>query len=69
WRPVHLVSDNRIAAYETARTHYAFDLPDDVTVIVSARLFFRRAFQGLAELKGWDDPDILMEEASVTLAH
>ncbi|MCJ7550886.1 MAG: hypothetical protein MUQ30_14525 [Anaerolineae bacterium] len=69
WRPVHLVSDNRIAAYETARTHYAFDLPDDGTVIISARLFFRRAFQGLAELKGWDDPDILMEEASVTLAH
>jgi len=65
WRPVHLVSDNRIAAYETARTDYAFDLPDDGKVIVSARLFFRRAFQELAELKGWDDQDILMAKDRV----
>ncbi len=32
---------------------------------VKVRLIFRRAFQALAEQKGWTDPDILMEEAMI----
>jgi len=37
-------------------------------VVVEARLVFRRAFQELMRQKGWDDPDILMEEETITIA-
>lgn len=60
WRDVTLVSDNRIAAYETASTSYAFELPAAGDVTVEATLWYRRSFQYLADLKGWDDPDVLM---------
>jgi len=35
--------------------------------IVEAHLIFRRAFQQLAEQKGWTDPDIVMEEETVVV--
>ncbi|MGC9521937.1 MAG: carboxypeptidase regulatory-like domain-containing protein [Anaerolineae bacterium] len=67
WRPIHLVSDNRIAAFETATTSYAFEAPSEGPVTVEARLYFRRAFQKLMEEKAWDDPDVLMEEARLSV--
>jgi hypothetical protein len=66
WRPVTIVDDNRIPALATDATEYLFEAPDD-DVTVHIRLLFRRAFDELAHLKGWDDPDILMEEATIQL--
>ncbi len=60
WRDVTLVYDNRIAAFETATTSYEFELSADGPMTVEVALWYRRSFQELAELKGWDDPDILM---------
>jgi hypothetical protein len=34
---------------------------------VNVRVVFRRTFQTLAEQKGWNDPDILMEEATISI--
>jgi hypothetical protein len=62
WRPVTLVEDTRLAALATDITHYTFDAPEGETITVNVRLVFRRAFSELMEQKGWDDPDILMEE-------
>ena len=67
WRDVTLVADNRIAAYETAETDYVFEAPAEGEVTVTAQLLFRRSFQKLAELKGWDDPDITMTSDEITL--
>lgn len=67
WRPIELVSDNRIAAYETATTAYAFRLSGEGAPQVVARLYFRRAFQKLMVEKDWQDPDLLMEEAVLTV--
>jgi hypothetical protein len=67
WRPVTIVEDNRLAAFATDSSRYTFEAPADGPVVVEARLLFRRAFQKLAEEKGWDDPDIVMEEATVTV--
>jgi len=36
-------------------------------VKVRAHLIFRRAFRTLQKQKGWDTPDILMNEVEVTL--
>ncbi len=67
WRDIELVEDTRIAAFATDVSQYTFAAPDDGEITVEARLLFRRAFQELMEQKGWDDPDILMEEGTVVL--
>lgn len=68
WRPVTVVSDTRLPALATDRSRYTFDLPvGSRAARVEARLIFRRAFQKLAEQKGWNDPDIVMERASLTV--
>ncbi len=68
WRPVTVVEDTRLPAFATDVTRYVFDLPPGQTVQVRARLWFRRAFQAVAQQKGWNDPDILMEEATLRVA-
>jgi hypothetical protein len=68
WRPVTIVEDNRIAAMATDTTSYTFAAPDNQNVTVHVRLLYRRAFYELANLKGWHDPDIVMEEATINLS-
>jgi hypothetical protein len=68
WRDIRLVEDTRLAAFETNVSQYTFAAPTGGPVTVDARLVFRRAFQQLMEWKGWDDPDILMEEETITVA-
>jgi hypothetical protein len=65
WRPVTVVEDTRLAALTTDTTRYTFDAPADEVVTVDVRLIFRRAFAELAQQKGWDDPDILMEHETL----
>ena len=65
WRPVTIAEDTRLAALATDVTQYTFSLPSGAAARVHVRLLFRRAFQELAELKGWEDPDILMEETII----
>ena len=66
WRPVTIVEDTRLAAMATDESRYVFEAPAGAAS-VDAQLVFRRAFQELAEQKGWDDPDILMERATLKL--
>jgi hypothetical protein len=68
WRDIRLVEDTRLAAFATDTSQYAFAMPAEGDATVKARLVFRRAFQKLMEQKGWDDPDILMEEATIPVA-
>jgi len=65
WRPISIVQDTRLAAMATDTTRYSFDLPAGKAAQVKVRLVFRRAFQELMKLKGWTDPDVLMEEETI----
>lgn len=65
WRPVTIVSDTRLPAMATDTSQYVFDVIDAEDASVDVRLIFRRAFQELSEQKGWNDPDILMEQATI----
>ncbi len=67
WRPVTIVEDTRLAAMQSDVSRYVFDAPAGAAG-VDVQLVFRRAFQELAQQKGWDDPDILMERATLELA-
>lgn len=63
WKQTLIVSDNRIPALGSNRSAYTFAAPaggGPVTVI--AKLRFRRTFQAVMEAKGWNEPDIVMEQ-------
>jgi hypothetical protein len=62
WNMTRIASDNRIAAFATDTSSYTFELPPGGKGKVEIRLLYRRAFKELMDQKGWDDPDILMEE-------
>jgi len=64
WNPTRVLSDSRLAAFAADTTHYLFDASRSTGPLsVETRLLFRRAFVELMDQKGWDVPDILMEEA------
>ena len=67
WNQTRLVSDNRLAAFQTDTSRYVFTAPPTGGVKIAVRLIYRRAFRGLADQKGWDIPDILMEEAEIAV--
>jgi len=66
WNPTRVISDNRIAAFESDTTKYIFDAPRDPAEI-NVTLIFRRVFKELSEQKGWDASDIVMEEYIVMI--
>ncbi len=65
WRPTRVVTDTRIPALATDVSRYRFAMPTNGSATIRVRLIFRRAFQQLMEWKGWNDPDILMEEQTI----
>jgi mono/diheme cytochrome c family protein len=67
WNQTRVLSDNRIQAFATDSTTYTFMAPASGPVNVSVILLFRRAFIELMDLKGWDVPDTVMAERSITL--
>lgn len=67
WNPTRIVSDNRIAAFESDTTTYTFTAPKNGKINVKITLLFRRAFKELMDQKGWDVPDIIMEEKILTM--
>ena len=61
WNPTILREDTRLPAKATEVSTYEFrGLEGPATV--HAKLVFRRAFRELAQQKGWNDPDIVMQQ-------
>lgn len=67
WNQTVIVSDNRIAAFATDSSSYTFAAQPDVAVTVDVKLLFRRAYKQLADLKKWNDPDLVMASEHVIL--
>ena len=68
WNPTRILEDTRLPALETRTSTYTFAVPAGTgPVTVEARLIFRRAFYDLMQQKGWDAPDILMEQTSAAV--
>ncbi len=68
WKQTKILADNRIAARATDVSNYEFQVPaGSGTVTVTGKLIFRRAFIELAEQKGWNAPDILMNQVTVVI--
>ena len=67
WREISLVEDTRLPAMATDTTSYTFAAPAGKAVTVNVRLLYRRAFYDLQQQKGWDDPDIVMEQETLQI--
>jgi hypothetical protein len=68
WKQTSILSDNRLWALESDSSAYTFRIPPGGgTVSVTVRLLFRRTFQAEMDARGWNVPDILMEQAQVDL--
>jgi len=67
WNPTRIVSDNRIAAFETDKTNFQFVDPIEGKLTINVKLVYRRAFIELMDQKSWDAPDIIMAEEVIVL--
>jgi len=61
WNPTTVISDNRLAAFETDKSDFRFQFTNG-PIQVQVILLYRRAFIDLADQKSWDLSDIVMEE-------
>jgi len=68
WNPTRVVMDTRIKALESDAGEFLFAAPDSGDARVEAVLLYRRAYKKLTELKGWNEPDIVMESAAVSVS-
>lgn len=69
WKQTRLLSDNRLAAFESDSSSYLFALPPaSQPVTVTVRLLFRRSFIEDMDARGWGMADILMEEITVPVS-
>jgi len=68
WRKARILSDNRIRAGGRDISKYVFERPAAAAEVkVEARLIYRRAYQAMAEIKGWDVPDLVLKTAGATV--
>jgi hypothetical protein len=66
WNQTRLMSDTRIPALATDGSVYTFDASHG-EITVEIKLIFRRAFIELMDQKGWDVPDVVMAELTLTV--
>ena len=67
WNPTYLVSDNRLFPFEERIIDFNFATHQNAPAEIHIRLLYRRAFIELANQKGWNVNDILMEEQILKL--
>ena len=67
WTQTQITEDTRLAAQEESRSQYRFSITGVDQINLQSSLVFRRAFQELMDQKGWQDPDIIMKQESLTI--
>jgi hypothetical protein len=68
WNETRIVMDTRLQAFKPDFGEFLFAAPDSGDVRIEAVLLYRRAYKKLMELKGWNEPDIVMESAAVSIS-
>jgi Cytochrome c554 and c-prime len=69
WRRSKILSDNRIPPRGDDVSTYLFVVPEHSQHIhVKAQLIYRKAFKPLADVKGWDVPDVELALTSTTVS-
>lgn len=68
WRQTNVIEDTRLAPLATDTTSYVFQLPAGQMAQVRVQLVYRRALSSLSQQKGWNDPDIIMAQDTLSVA-
>jgi hypothetical protein len=68
WRQTKVVMDTRLGAFKSDIGEFLFIAPDSGDVRIEAVLLYRRAYKKLMDLKGWSEPDIVMESATASIS-
>ena len=68
WNPTRVVMDTRLEAFKTDVGEFLFAAPDSGDVRIEAVLLYRRAYKKLMDIKGWNEPDVVMESAAVSIS-
>jgi hypothetical protein len=68
WNPTRVVMDTRLGAFESDVGEFLFMAPDSGDGRIEAVLLYRRAYKKLMDLKGWNEPDIVMESAAASIS-
>ena len=68
WNPTRVVMDTRIGAFESDVGEFLFIAPDSGYARVEAVLIYRRVYKNIMDLKGLNEPDIIMESAAVSIS-
>lgn len=66
WKPTLIHSDNRIPANQSTRSEYVFSRPDQ-QVTLTIRVLFRRLYQPIAEIYGWDISETILNEETIII--
>lgn len=67
WRQTNVIQDTRLAPLATDAKTWSFRLPAGQTARVHVQLVYRRALQTLSQQKGWNDPDMVMAEDTLSV--
>lgn len=68
WKQTEIMSDNRIPALGTHESTYVFSIPrGGGEAEINVSLMLRRVFQTLGDEKGWDMPDLQMEDKTLSI--
>jgi hypothetical protein len=68
WNPTRVVMDTRLGPFKSDVGEFLFVAPDSGEIRIKAILLYRRAYKKLMDLKGWSEPDIVMESAAVSIS-
>lgn len=64
WNSAATISDTRLKPGEPVQSEYSFVAPSNGSVVITARLIYRKAFIDIARKKGWSLIDLDIEAAS-----
>ena len=67
WMQTRLIEDTRLPALETRTTEFVFEVPENSVITIDTSLIYRRAFYDIMQQKGWNSPDILMEQQIIEI--
>jgi hypothetical protein len=65
WRESEVAQDTRLSPFVPQVSRYTFTPPAGKAATVEVKLLYRRAFTTLMAQKGWDDPDVVMKQATL----
>lgn len=67
WMQTRLIEDTRLPALETQTAEFVFEIPENSAATINTSLIYRRVFYDIMQQKGWNSPDILMEQQTIEI--